>query len=154
MMNFAIGSQSNSQEFHPKILVVDDDVLSLHLMQVLLTREGYQVVVASTGWEALEALKHQQFDAVLIDLQMPRMDGLETSRRIREWERGRRHTFVVALTASYLPDAEQILFESGLDAYLPKPFEVEQIELMLKHHGEVRSSLTGPELPPGEAFSP
>ncbi len=151
-MNFVIGSESNNQEFCPKILVVDDDVLSLHLMRVLLTRAGYHVAVASTGLEALDAVKRQRFDVVLIDLQMPVIDGLETSRRIREWENGRQRNFLVALTASYLPDGEQTLFAAGMDNYLPKPFEVEHIEMMLKHQAEIRSLWRGQDWPPGEVF--
>jgi two-component system sensor histidine kinase BarA len=151
-MKYVTDRPSAGQEFRLRILVVDDDVLSLHLMQVLLTQEGYQVAVASTGLEALATLKHQQFDAVLIDLQMPGMDGLETSRRIRALEKDSRRTFVVALTASYLPDGDQTLFESGLDGYLPKPFEVAQIELMLKHHAETSFLRSAQESPARKAF--
>src|SRR5512147_1895263 len=95
---------------HLRILVVDDDELNRRMMKILLTREGHQVDLAANGMEALDAVKYQRFDIVFMDLQMPTMDGVEASRRIREWENGGAHTFIVALTASYLPEEGQRLF--------------------------------------------
>ena len=114
-----------------KILVVDDDDLNRRMMQVLLKREGHQIQLAANGMEAIEAIKNNEFDIVFMDLQMPMIDGIETSRRIRDWEEGTKHTFIVALTASYLPEQGQELFEAGIDNYISKPFEVEHIERML-----------------------
>jgi len=136
-MNLFTGSQSNGER--TKILVVDDDLMSQHLMQVLLTREGYQVDVASNGLEAVDAIKYQEFDVVFMDLQMPGMDGMEASRRIREWENGRQHTLIVALTADYLADKGQRLFEAGMDHYLSKPFEVQHIRRILEHSADLGS---------------
>src|ERR1051325_2049779 len=107
------------------ILVVDDDDLNRRMMRVLLGREGHQVDLATNGMEALDAVKSQKYDIVFMDLQMPVMDEVNASRQIREWENGNSHTFIVALTASYLPEQGQILFEAGLDNYISKPFEVE-----------------------------
>lgn len=116
-----------------KILVADDDDLSRRLMRVILTHEGHRVEVAANGLEALEAVKKNQFDIVFMDLHMPDMDGMEASRQIRDWESGDSHTFIVALTASYLPEIGQALFDSGIDNYISKPFEVEQIQKLLKY---------------------
>jgi CheY-like chemotaxis protein len=66
-----------------------------------------------------------------MDLQMPTIDGVESSRRIRQWENGGAHTFIVALTASYMPEEGQRLFEAGIDNYISKPFEIEHIHRML-----------------------
>jgi CheY-like chemotaxis protein len=133
-----------------KVLVVDDDASNRSLMQILLAREGYQVDVASDGLEAFEAIKRQKFDIVFMDLHMPMMDGIEASRCIREWESGgkRQHTFIVALTASYLPDEGQKLFEAGIDNYISKPFELDHIHRMLKYSSLPPSE----ELPPEETF--
>ena len=117
----------------PKILVVDDDLLNQRMMRVILTREGYDVDLASNGLEALDAVKFQRYDVVFMDLQMPVMDGIEASRRIREWENGGRKTFIVALTASYLPEKGHVLFEAGIDNYISKPFELEHIQRLLKY---------------------
>src|SRR5512143_3474386 len=117
---------------HLRILVVDDDELNRRMMKILLTREGHHVDLASNGMEALDAVKYQKFDIVFMDLQMPTIDGIESSRRIREWENGGMHTFIVALTASYLPEEGQKLFEAGIDNYIAKPFEIEHIQRMLQ----------------------
>ena len=115
------------------ILVTDDDELSRRLMRVILTHEGHRVEVAANGREALEAVKNSKFDIVFMDLSMPEMDGMEASRQIRAWEDGDSHTFIVALTASYLPEIGQALFDSGIDNYVSKPFEVGQIQRLLKY---------------------
>jgi CheY-like chemotaxis protein len=116
-----------------KILVTDDDELSRRLMRVILTHEGHRVEVAANGLEALEAVKNNKFDIVFMDLSMPEMDGMEASRQIRAWENEGSHTFIVALTASYLPEIGQALFDSGIDNYVSKPFEVGQIQRLLKY---------------------
>jgi hypothetical protein len=138
-MNSVEDNQSSSENNSPlKVLVVDDDVLNRRLMKVLLTHEGYQVDVASNGLEAFDAVKFQRFDIVFMDLRMPVMDGLEASRRIREWEDGGQHTFIVALTASYLPEEGHRLFEAGIDNYISKPFQMEHIKRMLAYSANAR----------------
>jgi len=116
-----------------RILVVDDDELNRRLMRVILTQEGHRVEVAANGLEALEAVKQNKFDMVFMDLHMPEMDGMESSRQIRAWEQGDSHTFIVALTASYLPEIGQALFDAGMDNYISKPFEVAQVQRLLKY---------------------
>jgi CheY-like chemotaxis protein len=116
-----------------KILVADDDALGRRLMEVILTHEGHQVDMAANGLEALDAVKQKKFDIVFMDLHMPDMDGMEASRQIRAWENGDSHTFIVALTASYLPEIGQALFDSGMDNYISKPLQVEQLERLLKY---------------------
>ncbi|HEY9528299.1 MAG TPA: response regulator [Anaerolineales bacterium] len=116
-----------------KILVVDDDALGRRLMHLILTKEGHRVDVASNGLEAVEAVKQNQFDIVFMDLNMPDMGGMEASRQIRDWENGDSHTFIVALTASYLPEIGQSLFDSGMDNYISKPLDVAQVQRLLKY---------------------
>ena len=140
-MDFIADSQSGSEKISQlKILVVDDDILNQRMMQLLLKREGHQVDLASNGLEAFEAVRQQKYDIVFMDLQMPVMDGIEASRRIREWENGGQHTFIVALTASYLPEKGHILFEAGIDNYVSKPFEMEHIQQLLKYGFKARSA--------------
>jgi len=116
-----------------KVLVVDDDELGRRLMHLILTKEGHFVEVAANGLEALEAVKHNPFDIVFMDLHMPDMDGMEASRQIRAWEQGDSHTFIVALTASYLPEIGEALFDSGMDNYISKPLDVAQVQRLLKY---------------------
>ena len=116
-----------------KILVVDDDALGRRLMHLILTKEGHYVDVAANGLEAVEAVKQNRFDIVFMDLNMPDMGGMEASRKIRDWESGDSHTFIVALTASYLPEIGQSLFDSGMDNYISKPLDVAQVQRLLKY---------------------
>ena len=116
-----------------KVLVVDDDELNRRMMRLILSRENHQVKIASSGFEALDAAQSEEFDIILMDLQMPELDGVETSRRIRSIENNGRHAYIVALTASYLPEKGHELFQAGIDNYIAKPFDVEHLRQMLKH---------------------
>jgi CheY-like chemotaxis protein len=134
LMSVVTEHQSETEKITPlRVLVVDDDLLNRSLMKTLLSFDGHQVDLASDGLEAFDAVKFQRFDVVFMDLQMPLMDGIEASRRIREWENGGQHTFIVALTASYLPEEGHRLFEVGIDNYISKPFELKHIEQLLKY---------------------
>ena len=128
------------QESPLAILVVDDDELNQRMMRLILKREGHLVETALNGVEAVEAVKSKRFDIILMDLQMPEMDGVEASRRIREWENGKGRTFIVALTASYLPEKGRELFEAGIDNYMAKPFEVAHLRNILQHGLERRKT--------------
>lgn len=117
-----------------KILIAEDDPMGRQLMHIILTQEGHSVDLAANGREALEAVKRQKYDIVFMDLQMPVMDGLEASRQIRAWENGEApRTYIVALTASYLPEVGQALFDAGIDNYVSKPFELDQIHQLMKY---------------------
>jgi CheY-like chemotaxis protein len=140
MMSFSENGHSESAQVpRLKILVADDDPMNQRLMQVLLGREGHEVAVASNGLEAFDAVKFQKFDMVFMDLQMPVMDGMEASRRIREWENGEERTFIIALTATYLPEEGHRLFEAGIDNYISKPFQLDHIERMLRYSAAARA---------------
>lgn len=139
-----------------KVLVVDDDELNQRMMKLILTREGHHVHIASDGRDALETVKQHEFDIILMDLQMPVMDGIEASRRIRAYENGRRNSYIVALTASYLPEKGQELFEAGIDNYIAKPFDVVHLRQMLvygldyrraRHAMEANAMATGAKNP-------
>lgn len=147
---------SDPKDVRLNILVVDDDELNQRMMHVLLSRLGHQVETVSNGLEAFDAIKFRKFDVVFMDLQMPVMGGVEASRRIREWENGGSHTFIVALTASYLPDEGKKLFEAGIDNYISKPFDIEHIERILMHgrrppDDRVQNPLTD-DVPTGQLF--
>ena len=129
-----------------KVLVVDDDEMNRRMMRLILTREEHFVELASDGFDACKLAKDQHFDIILMDLQMPEMDGVETSRRIRASENGSKDAYIVALTASYLPEKGGELFEAGIDNYIAKPFDVEHLRQMLKHgldHRATKSKQNG-----------
>jgi CheY-like chemotaxis protein len=115
------------------ILVVDDDEMNRRMMRLILTREDHHVELASDGFEACSLAEQKRFDIILMDLQMPEMDGVETSRRIRALDGGSKKSYIVALTASYLPEKGSELFEAGIDNYIAKPFDVEHLRQILKY---------------------
>jgi CheY-like chemotaxis protein len=140
VMNIMENNQSGPEKTPAlKILVADDDLLNRRLMKALLMLEGHNVDVVSNGLEAFDAIKFKRFDIVFMDLQMPIMDGIEASRQIRDWEEGGPHTFIVALTASYLPEEGYKLFEVGIDNYIPKPFQMVHLKRMLKYTARART---------------
>jgi len=105
-----------------RILLVEDNVVNQQVLTLLLERAGYRVEVAGNGREALEAFEKRGFDLVLMDLQMPEMDGLRATRLIRAREKavgGR--VPIVAVTANALPGERQRCLAAGMDDYLSKP---------------------------------
>lgn len=107
-----------------RVLVADDDPGVRGLLEVML--DGYDLVFAENGAEALDLLTRQRVDVVLLDVMMPRMDGLETLRRIRLDARNA-NIPVVMLTARVGEDDHLRAFQLGADAYVTKPFEHEAL---------------------------
>jgi signal transduction histidine kinase/DNA-binding response OmpR family regulator len=116
-----------------RVLLVEDNPVNQEVAQAMLTELGVDVVSAWTGEEALIKLSADSFEVVLMDCQMPRLDGYATTRRLREWERrtGRDRTPVVALTANALNGDASRCFEAGMDRYLSKPFTIDQLYRIL-----------------------
>jgi CheY-like chemotaxis protein/HPt (histidine-containing phosphotransfer) domain-containing protein len=114
-------------------LVVEDNVVNQEVARAMLQELDLEVVSAWSGEEALEKLAAERFDAVLMDCQMPKLDGYATTTRYREWEQAQKlpRTLIVAVTANALAgDAERCL-EAGMDHYLSKPFTIEQLQQAL-----------------------
>lgn len=112
-----------------KILLAEDNPVNQLLARTLLTRRGHQVTVAANGLLAIHEWEVQKFDVVLMDEQMPEMDGVEAARHIRqrEIENGRARTPIVALTASAMAGDRERFLAAGMDAYLAKPFNADQL---------------------------
>jgi class 3 adenylate cyclase len=104
------------------ILVVDDDAVNRQMLSSLLTREGHRVGTATDGGEALEMLRADPFDVVLLDIVMPQMDGYEVLSRIKG-DAALRHLPVIMITALDEVDSAVKCIETGADDYLPKPFD-------------------------------
>ena len=116
------------------------------MMQLLLVREGHLVDLASDGWEALEAVKIQTYDLVFMDLQMPLMDGLTATRKIREIERDRERSPVpiVALSANARPQDVTLSLQAGCNAHLSKPISRQRLLAAIeKSKGEARLAYRG-----------
>src|SRR5205809_1119205 len=113
------------------ILVVDDSPVNLRLAAALLRSEGYDVHLASTAEEALVTLKTLKPAIILLDLQLPGMNGLEMTQRLRQDARTR-GLFVVAMTASTIIDDQDKAFEAGCDGYIPKPIDTRTLGSQLR----------------------
>lgn len=112
----------------PKILVVEDTVTNRKVIVRLLEKLGYRSDTAANGKEALLALSMTSYDGVLMDIQMPEMDGLEATRRIREREkRSSTHIPIVALTAHVTQEHRDRCMAAGMDGYLSKPVRINQL---------------------------
>jgi CheY-like chemotaxis protein len=127
---------------HPlSLLVAEDDTINLRLTVTILRNLGYQPVCAANGREALEIYRTARPDCVLMDLQMPEMDGLEATRAIRaaETELGGKPSFISALTANVLAEERRRCEQAGMDDYLTKPLKREALAQVLIRAWESRS---------------
>ena len=104
------------------VLIVDDTPVNLKLVRVLLSRQGFEVRTANTAEEALEVAQSFRPQLVLADIQLPGMDGLEMTRRLKAAPETQ-HTIVLALTAFAMKGDEQKAFEAGCDGYITKPID-------------------------------
>ena len=117
-------------ELPPLTMLVADDVpQNLELIELAMGKAGHRVVTAADGLEALERFREQRFDVVLMDVQMPRLDGLETTRRIRALEAVelRERTPIIALTASVLEEDQIEARQAGMDGFATKPVELDKL---------------------------
>ena len=120
-----------------KILVVDDEALLVKGIKFNLENEGYTVVTGTDGVEAVDAASAGDIDLIVLDLMMPRMDGLEACRRIREFS----DVPIIMLTAK-TGDMDKLMgFEHGADDYLTKPFNI--LELKARIRALLRRSASG-----------
>jgi signal transduction histidine kinase/CheY-like chemotaxis protein/HPt (histidine-containing phosphotransfer) domain-containing protein len=114
---------------HPlRVLVAEDNPVNQELMIHLLAKRGHTAVVVGNGREALETLEHDSFDVVLMDVQMPEMDGFQATAAIRERERSTgRHQPIVAMTASAMKGDRERCLAEGMDNYVSKPIHAAQL---------------------------
>ena len=116
-----------------KALLVEDNAVNQEVAQAMLQYLGVETVSAWSGEEALEKLTSERFDAVLMDCQMPKLDGYASTARFREWEvaNQRARTPIIALTANALSGDAEKCYAAGMDRYLSKPFTIEQLHQVL-----------------------
>jgi CheY-like chemotaxis protein len=111
-----------------RVLLAEDNFVNQKVAVNLLRRQGCEVDVAGTGVEALGRIETTHYDLVLMDVQMPEMDGLEAIRRIREREKQTgMHLPVIALTAHAMAGDEERCRQAGMDGYLSKPFDPQRL---------------------------
>ena len=118
------------------VLLAEDNVVNQQVAVGLLTKRGHQVTVANDGVEALAALERGRFDIILMDLQMPKMGGLEVTKMIRERERASGdHVRIVAMTAHAMRGDRERCLAAGMDGYVSKPIDAAVLFAMVEYGG-------------------
>ena len=132
-----------------RVLIAEDTLTNRMVAVELLKRRGYEVDVVSNGAEAVEAFSSTVYAAILMDIQMPEMDGYEATAQIRQLEGALRHTPIIAMTAHALLSDREKAFSAGMDDYLSKPVRPEQLDGVLERwipqapkQGRARSRIT------------
>jgi chemosensory pili system protein ChpA (sensor histidine kinase/response regulator) len=114
----------------PLVMVVDDSITVRRVTQRFLSREGYQVVLAKDGVDALEQLQTVTPDAMLVDIEMPRMDGFDLTRNVRSDARTRPIP-IIMITSRTAPKHRNLAMELGVNEYLGKPYQDEELLRLL-----------------------
>jgi CheY-like chemotaxis protein/HPt (histidine-containing phosphotransfer) domain-containing protein/anti-sigma regulatory factor (Ser/Thr protein kinase) len=128
-----------------RILLAEDNVMNQKVALRLLERLGYRAEVASNGLEALAALERQPYDVVLMDVQMPELDGLDASRRICERWSPNSRPHIIAMTANALPEDREACFAAGMNDYVAKPIRADELAAALKRARPLRNREAGSE---------
>ena len=144
----AAGIGLASSESPPlRILLVEDQLANRRLAQALLEKRGYRVEMAHNGCEALELWQEQAFDLILMDVQMPEMDGLQATAKIRAHETGDSRIPIVAMTAYAMQADEQRCMDAGMDAYISKPIKGDHLQEII---AATLQAAAGKYNPPGK----
>ena len=122
------------RSLHPRVLVVDDDEINQMVAQGVVEALGYASELAVDGAAAVAMAAAERYDAIVMDVQMPQMDGYTASRLIRAAETGAVRVPIIAMTASALEGERERCAAAGMDAYLTKPLEPRQLEETLNRH--------------------
>ena len=125
---------------HPAHLVAEDNAVNQNLILNLLKKDGHIVELAANGGEALAAIERSEFDLILMDVQMPQMDGFEATAAIRKAEKLTGcHVPIVALTAHAMHGDREHCLKAGMDEYLTKPIDLEKLRAMLRKWAHANS---------------
>ena len=121
---------------HLRILMAEDNTINQRVGKLILQRAGFTIDLVADGNEALEAHRAQPYDVILMDCQMPTMDGFEASRQIRRLEQPQ--PVIIAVTANALVGERERCLKAGMDDYLSKPFQAEQLVAVVRKWVEAR----------------
>jgi CheY-like chemotaxis protein/HPt (histidine-containing phosphotransfer) domain-containing protein/anti-sigma regulatory factor (Ser/Thr protein kinase) len=129
------------------VLVVEDNIMNQKYIGGLLTKWKIPYTLAMDGKRAVEEAKNQRFDIILMDIQMPIMDGYEATVAIRSTHNPNQHVPIIALTASAMLDHKNIAMEAGMNDFLTKPFDPGQLMALFRRYAPKASASDGPALP-------
>ncbi|QNF33922.1 response regulator [Adhaeribacter swui] len=122
-----------ANQYPLRILVAEDNPINQMFAQMALERLGYQTDLAENGRFVLEALQRTTYDVILMDVQMPEMDGLEATRMIRSnKERDFEQPYIIATTANAIKEDEQACLQAGMNGYISKPIDLDELMLALR----------------------
>jgi PAS domain S-box-containing protein len=146
----AISGQKSLQPAHPPenppelpsadgtsatVLVAEDDAINMLIVKHIIQKLGFKMIAAKDGVEAVEKFQQHAINIVLMDIHMPRMDGFEAVRRIRQLEKPGQRTPIIALSADAMKDEKEKCLAAGMDEYLSKPFKINDVmNLILRYH--------------------
>ena len=117
------------------VLIAEDNYINQKLMRKLLQKLGYKCDIVDDGAKVVDLLQEKQFDIILMDIQMPVMDGYEATRKIRESEKyNGRHIPIVDVKAFAMERDSQLAYEAGMDDFLPKPFSKNDFYYVIEKH--------------------
>ena len=137
MLNYTLEGYPFTQ--HLDILLVEDNPINLKVAELMLNKLDHKTFSVYNGQESLEAIKKAQYDIIFMDVQMPLMDGIAATQKIREWESihnlGR--TKIIAMTANSLEEDKIRCINAGMDDFLCKPFSMSQLVNVIEKHAAV-----------------
>jgi len=129
------GKEEKSQHVdNLRILLVEDDELNLKMGSILLGHLGHTIDVAVSGADAVAKIESRDYDLVFMDVEMPLMNGLEATRRIRALQTDRKNVPIIAMTGHDMAKYEQLCLEAGMDGFISKPFNINHIKQILATH--------------------
>lgn len=134
----ASGTPDGHEKCPVRILMAEDNSINQRVGKLILQRAGYVIDLVADGCEAVEAHRSEPYDMILMDCQMPTMDGFEATRRIRT--NSHRQPIIIAVTANALVGERERCLAAGMDDYLSKPFQAEQLVAIVKKWADASSN--------------
>ncbi len=119
---------------HLRILLAEDNVSNRKVTLKMLERLGYKADAVINGHEVIQALEHQQYDLVIMDLVMPKMSGFDATKEIRRRFPASKQPKVIALTAFVIPSSKEMCLEAGMDDYIGKPVTMQELAKIIGKH--------------------
>ena len=124
-----------------RILLAEDNPVNQKVAKRVLSHLGYQVDIVNNGLEAINAIANAAYDLILMDIQMPEMDGLETTRYIRKQESASQlpPIAIVAMTANATDDDQNLCRDAGMNDYISKPIQIDKLKNLLQRYESLKT---------------